>query len=199
MAGLPVRNLILWGALAATLLAVIAIDEESEELLVDNAAEAVLPTRNVDRRVRTSDNRSNQSLPVDQLGKRTFKAEADDIFAVNSWQPAPSNVMKRVGEDGEDGEGGEAGNNPFTASKQPPAAAPVAPPLQITYLGRISHGGVTRVFLAHQDKNHATKVGERIDGLYRLDGIRDDAIELTYLPLGIKQKLLINEKTPGKT
>jgi len=196
MTNLPVRKILLWGALAATLLAVFMMDEESEELLVDNTAEAVLPTRNVDRRARTSDNRSNPSLPVDQLGKRTFKAEADDIFAVNSWQPAPINTRRGGGED-------EDEDDPFFAArkagKSPPAPAPVAPPLQVKYLGRVSDGRVTRVFLVHQDKNYATKVGERIGELYRLDSIREDALELTYLPLGIKQKLVINEKTPGKT
>lgn len=200
MTNLPVRKIVLWGALAATLLAVITIDEESEESRVDTAAEAVLPTRNVDRRTRTSDNRSNQTLPVDQLGKRTFKAEADDIFAVNSWQSAPVNARRRAG-----GSEGDEGNedDPFLAarraSKPPPAPTPVAPPLAIKYLGRVSDGRVTRVFLVHQEKNYATKVGERIDGLYRLDSIRDDVLELTYLPLGIKQKLVINEKTSGKT
>lgn len=193
----PVRKIVLWSALAATLLAVIAIDEEPEESRVDTAAEAVLPTRNVDRRTRASDNRSNQTLPVDQLGKRTFKAEADDIFAVNSWQPPPVNARKKAGGDEEDED------DPFfvarRASKPLPAPTPVAPPLAIKYLGRVSDGRVTRVFLVHQEKNYATKVGERIDGLYRLDSIRDDVLELTYLPLGIKQKLVINEKTSGKT
>lgn len=197
MTNLPVRKIILWGALAATLLAVIAIDKESEELSVDNTAEAVLPTRNVDRRARASDQRSNQSLPVDRLGKRSFKAEADDIFAVNSWQPAPLNT-RRGGRGDEEDE-----DDPFFAarktSKLPPAPAPVAPPLTIKYLGRVNDGRITRVFLVHQDKNHVARIGERIDGLYRLDSIREDALELTYLPLGIKQKLVINEKTPGKT
>jgi len=200
MANLPVRQIILWGALAVTLLVVFMMDEKYEELSVDNTAEAVLPTRNVDRRARTSDQRSNQSLPVDQLGKRTFKAEADDIFAVNSWQPAPIRTRRGAGEGGEEDEDED---DPFFAarktSKLPPAPAPVAPPLTIKYLGRVNDGRVTRVFLVHQDKNHVARIGERIDGLYRLDSIREDALELTYLPLGIKQKLVINEKTPGKT
>jgi len=202
MINLPVRKIILWGALAATLLAVIALDEEPEELLMDNAAEAVLPTRNVDRRIQTSDNRANQVLPVDQLGKRTFKAEADDIFAVNSWQPVPVNAGRRAG----GGAGGDEDDedDPFLAARKgrqtsPVSAPAIAPPLPIKYLGRVSDGRVTRVFLTHQDKNYATKIGERIEGLYRLDSIRDDFLEWTYLPLGIKQKLLINEKTPGKT
>ncbi len=203
MINLPVRKIILWGALAATLLAVIALDEEPEELLVDDTAEAVLPTRNVDRRTRTSDNRSNQTLPVDQLGKRTFKAEADDIFAVNSWQPVPVNGRRRAG-GGAGGDEDDDEDDPFFAARKARqmssvSAPAAAPPLSIKYLGRVSDGRVTRVFLMHQDKNYATKIGERIEGLYRLDSIRDDFLELTYLPLGIKQKLLINEKTPGKT
>lgn len=202
MANLPVRKIILWGALAVTLLAVFVMDEESEELSVDSTTEAVLPTRNVDRRVRSSDQRVNPSLPVDQLGKRTFKAEADDIFAVNSWQPVPSRTRRGAGEGGEEEE-----DDPFFAARKvskplpapAPAPAPVAPPLAIKYLGRVSDGRTTRVFLMHQDKNHVARIGERIDGLYRLDSIREDALELTYLPLGIKQKLVIDEKTPGKT
>ncbi len=200
MANLPIRKMILWGALVLTLLAVILMDEEPDGLSGDDTTEAVLPTRNVDRRARAADSAASQSLPVDQLGKRSFKAEADDIFSVNSWQSARV-ATRRGGAGGED----EDENDPFSAARKAsrqasaPTPAPVAPPLQIKYLGRVSDGYVTRVFLLHQEKNYAPKVGERIDELYRLDKIRDDALELTYLPLGIKQKLDINEKPPGKT
>lgn len=205
MADLPLRKIILWGALALTLLAVILIDEEPDELSREDTVEAVLPTRNVDRRARVANSASNQSLPVDQLGKRSFKAQADDIFSSSSWRPVPVTTRRGVGGEGGGEEEEEDENDPFSAARKAsrqasaPAPAPVAPPLQIKYLGRVSDGRVTRVFLLHQDKNYAPKVGERIEGLYRLDKIQDDTLELTYLPLGIKQKLDINEKSPGKT
>ncbi|HRQ05019.1 MAG TPA: hypothetical protein PK580_03550 [Nitrosomonas halophila] len=186
MASESTRKLILWGALALTLLAVIWVEDEPE---IETPIEAIRPAKPV-----TGDAagtaKSHESLPVEQLGKRSFSAEADDIFAVTSWEP------KRP-------PAGSASSSPFGAQQliaRPvaPAPAPTAPPLQLKYLGRVSDGQKTRIFLTQLDKNHVAAVGERIDGKYRVDKIREDAIELTYLPLGIKQTLLINDKNPGR-
>ena len=80
-------------------------------------------------------------------------------------------------------------------SKPQPAPAPVAPPLQFKYLGKVIEGKTTRVFLALADKNHVVGIGERIDNQYRIERISDETIEFTYLPLRIKQTLLINQQS----
>ncbi|MGG7054215.1 hypothetical protein [Nitrosomonas sp. ANs5] len=188
MASESTRKLILWGALALTLLAVIWVEDEPE---MEEPIETIRPAKRVAGNA-SGTAKSHESLPVEQLGKRAFSAEADDIFAVTSWEP------KRP-------PAGSGASSPFGAEQlivrpaaPAPAPAPTAPPLQFKYLGRVSEGQKTRIFLTQLDKNHVAAVGERIDDKYRVDRIREDAIELTYLPLGIKQTLLINDKNPGR-
>ncbi len=178
------RKFVLWGALVATLLAALWVDDEQEPY-PDDIAQPVQPARDASGRAR-ADRHTHETLPVDQLGKRKFNPDADDIFSMTSWEPKRPPAASL--------------SSQALASRQIAAAppAPVAPPLQFEYLGRITAGEETRIFLAQADKNHVAKVGERINGQYRLDRIGEDAIELTYLPLGIRQTLLINEKNPGR-
>lgn len=181
-----IRKLILWGALAATLLAVVWIDDENEQEITAITAEVVEPSRHAGSRAH-ADRRVNESLPIEQLGKRKFSAEADDIFTITTWEPRRPTVNSAA---------------PIFVPQQikaPPPITQTAPPLQFKYLGRISDGLETHIFLSQADKNHVAKVGERIADQYRVDRIKDDAIELTYLPLGIKQTLLINsDKNSGR-
>ena len=71
----------------------------------------------------------------------------------------------------------------------PPPPAP--PPLQFKYLGRVTEGDETRVFLVLAERNYIVKPGENIDSQYRVDAVSDHAITLTYLPLNAKQMLAI--------
>jgi hypothetical protein len=187
MASENMRKLVLWGALAATLLAVVWVEDESEQDIAETA-EAIEPARHSKSGARV-DRLTSESLPIEQLGKRKFNAEADDIFTITTWEPqrstanatAPGFVSQQL-----------------KASAPPPVPAPVAPPLQFKYLGRITEGQETHIFLSQADKNHVAKVGGRIEDQYRIDRIMEDSIELTYLPLGIRQTLLINDKNPGR-
>lgn len=183
------RKLIIWGALAATVLAALLIEDETGSL-EDDVVQAVQPASGTStgRRDAGQARQAGETLPVDRLGKRTFSAKADDIFAVMSWQPK-RNISAEADE-------------PVFLPKQeiirrPPP--PSAPPLQFEYLGRVVSEGRTRVFLAQANQNFVAGVGERINDEYRVYRIREDAIELTYLPLGIRQTLPIDYQTyPGK-
>jgi Tfp pilus assembly protein PilP len=57
------------------------------------------------------------------------------------------------------------------------------------YLGKVTEGDETRVFLAFAERNYVVKAGENIDNQYRVDAVTDHAITFTYLPLGAKQIL----------
>lgn len=179
-----IRRLILGAALVATLLAVIWVEEDDLDLA--ETVQPILPTRTASSGARGKKDDIGP-LQVDRLGQRAFSAEADDIFAVTSWEP----------------------KRPVSSSPQPvfvprqiaapaPPPAPVAPPLQFKYVGRVTEGNITRVFLSMAESNYVAKAGERIDANYRVDRIKDDAIEFTYLPLGVKQTLLINNDNRGR-
>lgn len=92
-------------------------------------------------------------------------------------------------------------DDPFTskaskaevAQAQEPVAPPEpsAPPLPYSYLGKIMEDGKTVIFLGKQENNYSVRIGETVDGLYRLDEISDQALTLVYLPLDKKQMLPI--------
>lgn len=75
-----------------------------------------------------------------------------------------------------------------------PPSAPKAPPLPYAYLGKMIEDGKTVIFLGKQDNNYSVRVGETLEGQYRLDEVNDQTITLVYLPLNEKQVLSIGRE-----
>jgi len=73
------------------------------------------------------------------------------------------------------------------APVEPPA--PEAPPLPFTYLGSVDENGKTVFFLAKDQRLYTVHIGDQFDGQYRLDQQNNMRLEITYLPLNIKQTL----------
>jgi len=66
---------------------------------------------------------------------------------------------------------------------------PSAPPLPFSYLGRFVEGGVPTYFLARGDRVLTVKEGDILEGIYRVDGVEGSNMNLTFLPLNIRQSL----------
>jgi len=66
---------------------------------------------------------------------------------------------------------------------------PVAPALPFTYGGRYTEGNNTIVFLKEGEKMRTVRLGDTVNGTYRIEKIDPDAITLNYLPLGQRQTL----------
>jgi hypothetical protein len=162
------RALWLGGALAATLLAAQWVSGEDGGTDVEQTVESRTPRKELRTEqssvAREAANEAEQ-LQLERLDRRKFSAQAGDIFRHQSWAPPPP-----------------------PPSKPPP---PSPPPLQFKYLGRVTEGDETRVFLALAERNYIVKPGENIDSQYRMDEVNDHAITLTYLPLNAKQMLAI--------
>ncbi len=168
-----VRALWLGGALAATLLAAQWVSGEDGGTDAEQTAEDGIPRKES----RTMENRTSsgeamreavneaEHLQLERLERRKFSTQAGDIFRRQSWAPPPP-----------------------PPSKPPP---PSPPPLQFKYLGKVTEGDETRVFLVLAERNYIVKPGENIDSQYRMDEVSDHAITLTYLPLNAKQMLAI--------
>lgn len=177
------RKLFIWSALVATVLAALLLDD-ADESYEDTVVQPVLSTRSVSNRRAVEQPRS--ILPIEQLGKRTFSAQADNIFPVTSWEPE------------------RTASRPIPQTFLPhepinvPPPAPEPPPLPFKYLGKVQANGKISVFLTWDEESHVVGVGERIKRQYRVERIRDEAVELTFLPLGIRQTLFINEPNPNK-
>ncbi|SEQ99802.1 hypothetical protein SAMN05421690_100556 [Nitrosomonas sp. Nm51] len=188
------RKTIIGLALAVTLIAVVLVEDE-EEMTVDTA-QPVAPKKTTRTTVEKSRAQTvrNDSLDVDQLGRRKFDPQAGELFATTTWAPKRPQISpqqqaviakKRAEAEAE-----------ARAKAAPPAPTP--PPLQFKYIGKAIQGNKIWVFLAQDGENYIARIGEKIDAQYRLDTVNDESVTLTYLPLNAKQTLTINDQQTGK-
>jgi len=116
---------------------------------------------------------SGSHVDLDKLTARDADAPVRDPFAL----PAPK-IKKPL-------------RSNATASA--PVPAPVAPPMPLTYMGKLHSGPDTNVFLTQGDRSLIVHEGDTIDSIYRVEHIADNEITLVYLPLGERQKIVIGE------
>lgn len=95
-------------------------------------------------------------------------AEIANIFGVTSWYVPPP---------------------PPPPAPPPPPPVPTAPPLPFTYLGRYEDAPRQLTILVKGERIYTVVAGDVIDNTYRVDRIVPGTVELTYLPLNIKQML----------
>jgi len=180
------RKSIIGGALLLTLIAVVLVDDEETEIVVD-AVQTTQPTRASSGNTRVETETANY-LAVDLLGQRQFKSEAGNLFKSTSWVPSrPQPTMQQQ----------QAALARQAARAAAPPPAPTPPPLQFKYIGKAIAENETWVFLSESGENYVIKLGGHIEDRYRIDAVDDDAVQLTYLPLGAKQTLNINDKIAG--
>jgi hypothetical protein len=72
-------------------------------------------------------------------------------------------------------------------------APPAAPPLPFVYVGRYVEGGRQIVMLMRGDQLLLLQQGDTVDNTYRVERIATDRIELTYLPLGMRQSVRVSD------
>ncbi len=72
------------------------------------------------------------------------------------------------------------------------AAKPAAPPVPYRVAGQVTDEGGMRVVLAKGERVFFVREGDALEGGYRVDAIRPDAVTLTYLPLGVQERLVVS-------
>ncbi|GAB3244547.1 hypothetical protein [Chitinimonas naiadis] len=99
----------------------------------------------------------------------------------------------------------QAGGNPFAARQLPAPAVtapppvatvapvPTAPPLPFQFLGKKLEDGVWEVYLDAANQTLIVHSGDKLLGNYRVDEIRPPNMMLTYLPLDMRQTLVIGQ------
>ncbi len=100
--------------------------------------------------------------------QRSASGEILQIFAGHSWYvaPPPAPVVQLI----------------------PPK--PVAPPLPYSYLGSfVEAGGKPVYYLVRGDRAYDVRVGDTLDGLYKLDAAEKGRLLFTYMPLDERQSL----------
>jgi len=73
----------------------------------------------------------------------------------------------------------------------PPPPAPVAPPMPYRVAGQVVHDGPPRVVLARDDRVFFVREGDMLEGGYRVESIKSDAVTLVYTPLDERQTLAV--------
>ncbi len=102
-------------------------------------------------------------------GPATGNVPPRDLFAAHSWAPPPA------------------------PAPAPVMAAPVAPPLPYTYVGKKLENGEWEVYLARGEQTFAVRTGATLEAAYRVDTIAPPVMTLTYLPLAQTQNLSIGD------
>jgi len=159
------RALWLGVALLATLLAAQWVSGKDGHTDMDQAVEENRPERRPPPK-ESEPSIEAEHLQLERLESRKFSAQAGDIFRSQSWVPLPPPPSEK-------------------------SLRPSPPPLQFKYLGRVTEGEETRVFLALAERNYIVRPRESINSQYRLDEVSEEAITLTYLPLKAKQVLAL--------
>jgi hypothetical protein len=84
---------------------------------------------------------------------------------------------------------------PVAKKAQPPApvaAAPVAPPVPYRFAGKVVTGTEEEILVAKGDLVLPVKVGDTLDGMYRIESISAEGIELLYVPLGTRDRITVS-------
>ena len=92
---------------------------------------------------------------------------------------------------------GELFGAPPAPPPQPAAApvvqaAPVPPPLRYRFAGKVRRGAEEEVLISRGELVFPVRVGDMLDGMYRVESIGADRIELLYLPLGTKDRIIVS-------
>lgn len=71
----------------------------------------------------------------------------------------------------------------------PPPPPPTAPPMPFNFLGRYEEGETLTILLVKGERLYTVAEGEVIENTYRVERLTGGQLELTYLPLNIKQTI----------
>jgi hypothetical protein len=141
----------------------------------NTAGEPVGPPRQRASQVAKAPARPTSPIELEPLQPREAPSDSDQVgsntFAAKSWHvPPPPPPPKPVAK----------------ASPPPP---PSAPPMPFSYMGRYEEGGARIILLVKDDRIYTVSEGEVIDNTYRVERLAGGQLELTYLPLAIKQTI----------
>ena len=114
-------------------------------------------------------------IELEPLQPREAPSDTDKVgsntFAATSWHvPPPPPPPKPV-------------------AKAAPPPPPSAPPMPFSYMGRYEEGGTRIILLVRDDRIYTVSEGDVIDNTYRVERLAGGQLELTYLPLAIKQTI----------
>ena len=126
-------------------------------------------TRQLQRREEAMDYRGLEISPRGDNTDWPVTDDAKSLFAVDPWAPQAVPVVVAP----------------------PPPPPPSAPPLPFNYLGRMVDSPAETLYLRQGERTVIAKVGDVLDGVYRLETASESGLDFVYLPLDARQTLAI--------
>lgn len=170
----PWRKWARWALLGAALAAVVAAaglgddgkgrKKPARERMEQPATAGVMARKPQPAPVRVELERLNP-----QAAKAHAEAEIGNVFGAISWYVPPP---------------------PPPPPPPAPPPKPTAPPLPFGYLGLYQDAALPVVILVKGDRIYTVSEGDVIEGTYRVEQVAAGQIELTYLPLNIRQSIV---------
>ena len=115
-----------------------------------------------------------EPLRIDLLNRAGQSGPRRDAFRARSWQPPPPPPP------------------PPAVVEPAPPPPPTAPELPFTFMGRFeSPGEKTVYYLVEGVRLHSVSEGDTINGTHRIEAVRDNRMDILYLPLSITQTLAL--------
>ncbi len=122
---------------------------------------------------------SNEALQREwreKLRRSPAAAQANALFETRSWLPEPP-LPRR----------------PVARAPEPPTP----PPFPYQFLGRLETDGKPRtIYLTKDNQVYSVAPGEVIEGTYRVVDVTPESMEVTYLPLNMKQQIAFSSIVP---
>lgn len=198
MSMLPSRNTAKWAALGIAFTAIVTAATPEKGGGVVKAAQSAAPLQA--NAAISSPLRAQKRLP------EPVYVELERLAWLKAKPEAGAEAVTKAGTETE-AEGGaevESGNifgatswyvPPPPPPPPPPAPPPVptAPPMPFTYLGRYEDTPTLLAILVKGDRMYIVAEGDVIEDTYRIERLTSGMVELTYLPLDIKQSLSTGE------
>lgn len=133
----------------------------------------VVPSSSRPPQVSRASAESRPSIALERLQRRDAHTDSEKLagntFGAMTWHvPPPPPPPKPIAK---------------------PAPPPSAPPMPFTFLGRYEDEGVRIIMLVKGDRVYTVSEGDVIDQTYRVERLAGGQLELTYLPLAIKQTI----------
>jgi hypothetical protein len=117
--------------------------------------------------------RQSQPVPkADAAAEGNAETELGNVFGATSWYVPPP---------------------PPPPPPPAPPPVPTAPPMPFTYLGRYEDAPTRLVILVKGERMYTVAEGDVIENTYRIEKVMPGQVELTYMPLNIKQSLSTGE------
>jgi hypothetical protein len=160
------RRIVLGGALLVTVVA--SVWPRAQENVAPEVVAPVTQPEVSSRRDQTLPAPTGAPTLVTRVERQQPAAGDRDIFVPKSWEPPPPPVAVRK------------------PTAPPP---PMAPPFPYVVTGTILDANGILVVFTNPQQNFVVRVGEVFEQIYRVESVDAQTVTLTYLPLGLTQRV----------